>query len=234
MDEDKGVLPAKLDLATWGPNRSYGRIKSRTLKPRQADLMQSLLPRLYLDAARLKTLLAEPDLRLWLEIGFGAGEHLAAQASLHPDVRFIGCEPFLNGVGALLSHIDNEGLDNISLLPSDVRPLLSALPEACLERVFIMFPDPWPKLRHHKRRLIQAQIVDELARVMRPQGILRFATDWADYADWTLERFLAANFIWPANTPQAWLRPPVDHVTTRYEQKRLGDCEPVFFDFYKA
>ncbi|MGH6997223.1 MAG: tRNA (guanine(46)-N(7))-methyltransferase TrmB, partial [Phenylobacterium sp.] len=103
-----------------------------------------------------------------------------------------------------------------------------------LDRVFILFPDPWPKARHHKRRIVQSDMVAELARVLKPGGRLRFATDVAGYADWALERILASpDFEWPAQKADDWRIAPADHITTRYEEKRLGDCEPVFFDFIR-
>jgi len=109
------------------------------------------------------------------------------------------------------------------------------LPDACLTRVFILFPDPWPKTRHHKRRLIQADVIAELARTLKPGGRLRFATDWADYADWTLAKLtMSPEFRWVAERADDWRQPPPDHVTTRYEQKRLGDCAPVFLDFERT
>jgi tRNA (guanine-N7-)-methyltransferase len=171
---------------------------------------------------------------LWLEIGFGGGEHLAAQAQRHPDVEIIGCEPFLNGVGSLLRHIEEQDLKNVSVLGDDARPLLDRLPDACLGRVYLLFPDPWPKARHHKRRFIQPETVAAFARVLKPGGRWRFATDWADYADWGLRHAQAnPHFEWRAESPADWTRPPADHVTTRYETKGLGDCKPVFLDFVR-
>ena len=115
-----------------------------------------------------------------------------------------------------------------------MRDLIARLPAASLARVFILFPDPWPKARHHKRRLLQAELVEDLARVLKPGGRLRFATDWADYADWTLLRLRASpHFDWPAERADDWRQPPADHITTRYEEKRLGDCAPVFLDFVR-
>ena len=144
----------------------------------------------------------------------------------------LGAEPFVNGVASALRHIDEQGLANIRLRPGDARELLADLPDASLDRVFILFPDPWPKARHHKRRLIQAETVAELARVLKPGGRLRFATDWREYAAWTLERMTRSPaFSWTAERAQDWREPPADHVTTRYETKRLGDCAPVFLDF---
>lgn len=209
--------------------RSYGRIKSRPIKPRQAALLDTLLPKI---AFRADEPLAGET---WLEIGFGGGEHLAEQASRHPDVRLIGAEPFLNGVASALRHIDERGLANVRLHQGDAREVIAALPDASISRVFILFPDPWPKARHHKRRLVQPETVEELARVLKPGGRLRFATDWADYANRALETFLSDPHLrWRAERADDWRVQPADHVTTRYEEKRLGDCEPVFLDFERA
>ena len=220
-----------------GPLRSFGRIRSRPIKPRQADLLDTLLPRLALDLASPLDLGAlKPDaVEVWLEIGFGGGEHLAAQAARRGDVLLLGAEPFLNGAASALRHVNDQGLANVRLHVGDARDLLEALPEAALDRAFILFPDPWPKARHHKRRLVQPAFVDELARVLKPGGRLRFATDWADYADWALARFLAAPALtWTAETADDWRTPPADHATTRYEQKKLGDIAPVFLDFVRT
>ena len=220
----------------FGPLRSYGRLKSRPIKPRQAGLMDSLLPGLALDlSAPLDRETLKPDAaEVWLEIGFGGGEHMAAQAAMHPQALILGAEPFVNGAASAVRHIDERKLDNVRLHHGDARDLIAALPDACLERVFILFPDPWPKARHHKRRLIQPEVLSALARVLKPGGRLRFATDWADYADWTLERILGSDlFDWPAERAADWRVPPADHVTTRYEEKKLGDCAPVFLDFVR-
>lgn len=218
------------------PLRSFGRLKSRPIKPRQAALMDTLLPDIRVpqqpfDPAALMPGAAE----VWLEIGFGGGEHMAAQAARRPDVLILGAEPFLNGVASALRHIDEQGLKNVRLQDGDARALIDHLPDASLARAFILFPDPWPKARHHKRRLIQPETLVALARVLKPGATLRFATDWADYADWTLERVLASpDFKWPAERADDWRKPPADHITTRYEEKRLGDCAPVFLDFVRA
>ncbi len=217
---------------TWGPMRSFGRIKSRTLKPRQANLFDTLLPNIAVTDDSLPGILTAPE--LWLEIGFGGGEHLAGQAAAHPDVTIIGCEPFLNGVGSALRHIEDGSLGNVRILSNDARPLLDKLPDASLSRIFILFADPWPKARHNKRRFIQEETIAAFARVLKPGGQVRFATDWADYADWTLQRFIASpDFDWPAQSQADWNIPPADHLTTRYETKGLGDCKPVFLDFVR-
>lgn len=218
------------------PLRSYGRLKSRTIKPRQAALMDTLLPQLRVPAGPFDPRTLTPGLtEAWLEIGFGGGEHLAAQAGRRRDVQFIGAEPFQNGVASALRHIDEAGLSNVRLHDGDARDLLDRMPNASLARIFILFPDPWPKARHHKRRLLQADTAVELARVLQPGGRLRFASDWADYVDWSLERLIATpGLSWTADQAADWRTPPADHVTTRYEEKRLGDCAPVFLDFVKA
>lgn len=215
------------------PLRSYGRLKSRPIKPRQAALMESRLPELRIPAGAVDPAALSPAAReVWLEVGFGGGEHMAAQAARNPDVLILGAEPFHNGVASAVRHIDEQGLANVRLHDGDVRDLLGRLPAAALARVFILFPDPWPKARHHKRRLVGPGTVAELARVLRPGGRLRFASDWADYADQALEH-LTANpaFAWEARRADDWRLPPADHVTTRYEEKRLGDCAPLFLDF---
>lgn len=221
------------DKPDYGPLRSFGRIKSRTLKPRQANLFDILLPDIEATDERVAAAVASGR-EVWLEIGFGGGEHLALQAARHPDVTLIGCEPFLNGVGSALRHIDDAGLRNVLILADDARPLLDKLPDGALSRIFILFADPWPKARHNKRRFIQTETVAAFARVLKPGGVVRFATDWANYADWALERFTAnPDLDWTAERPVDWTVPPVDHITTRYETKGLGDCKPVFFDFVR-
>jgi tRNA (guanine-N7-)-methyltransferase len=218
------------------PLRSYGRLKTRTIKPRQAALMETLLPTLRPPAGPFDPLALMPGAaEAWLEIGFGGGEHMAAQAGLHPEVLIIGAEPFQNGVASALRHIDEAGLTNVRVLDGDARDLMARLPDASLSRVFILFPDPWPKARHNKRRIVQAETVAELARLLKPGGALRFASDWADYVDWSLARFIAnPAFRWTGKRAADWNAPPADHITTRYEEKRLGDCAPVFLDFVRT
>lgn len=170
-----------------------------------------------------------------LEIGFGGGEHLVAQAAAHPEARFIGVEPFLNGIASCLRHIEGAGVANVRLHQGDARDVIARLPAASLDLVYILFPDPWPKARHHKRRLIQREFLDELARVLRSGAEVRFATDWANYAGWTLERFVKHPcFTWTAETAADWRTPWAGHVTTRYEEKRLGDCPPVWLRFMRG
>ncbi len=167
-----------------------------------------------------------------LEIGFGGGEHLVAQASARPDARFIGVEPFINGVASCLRHVEEANVANVRIHNGDARDVIARLPDASLDRVYILFPDPWPKVRHHKRRLIQPDFLGELARVMKPGAELRFATDWANYAAWALEHITRdARFIWFAESAADWRAPWPGHVTTRYEAKKLGDCAPIWLRF---
>jgi tRNA (guanine-N7-)-methyltransferase len=170
-----------------------------------------------------------------LEIGFGAGEHLVAQAAAHPDARFLGVEPFLNGVAQCLARIDHTGVSNIRLHQGDARDVLARLPIASLDLVYILFPDPWPKKRHWKRRLLQPDFLAMLARVLKPGAEIRFATDWKHYAAWTLELFIRdPRFTWTAERAADWRAPWPGHVATRYEQKKLGDAAPIYLRFSRS
>jgi len=228
------------DAPAHPPLRSFGRIKSRAVKPRQAALFDTLLPSIRVpdpkagpvDPAALMPGAAE----VWLEIGFGGGEHMAAQAGRRPDVLVIGCEPFVNGVASALRHVDEGGLKNVRLHPHDGRDVVAALPDASLDRVFILFPDPWQKARHNKRRLLKPAFLAELVRALKPGGLLRFVTDWQDYADQSRALLDATDGL--TRVPDAGAGPedrtaPADHVVTRYEEKKLGDCAPVFLDYVR-
>ena len=147
----------------------------------------------------------------------------------------IGCEPFLNGVGSALRHVDERGLKNVRLHADDARDVMTALPDASLDRVMILFPDPWHKARHNKRRLVQDETAAEIARLLKPGGRLRFVTDWKDYADWALERFeRTPGLEWQAERADDWREAPADHVVTRYEEKKLGDTPPIFLEFTRV
>lgn len=156
-------------------------------------------------------------------MGFGGGEHLAAQAEQNPRTGFVGCEPFTNGVAKLLTQMKTRNLDNVRVVPDDARDVLARLPDACLSTVFVLFPDPWPKLRHHKRRFIQVETLHQIARVLKRGGELRLATDHMDYATWALVHLMRdLRFEWSARTAADWRARPEDWVPTRYEQKALG------------
>lgn len=209
--------------------RSFGRRKGRNLRGGKQELFDTLLPKLQISISEVKNLKLKAP--IWLEIGFGGGEHLAHQAELYPDVQFIGCEPYVNGIASLLYHIDEAGLKNIRIYSDDARDLVAALPDNSLERVFVLYPDPWPKKRHNKRRIISAEFLDELTRVMKSGAELRLATDSSDYATWMLERLLAnKNFKWTAKTCNDWLKPPPNWIATRYEQKALAGM-PTYLNF---
>jgi tRNA (guanine-N7-)-methyltransferase len=221
--------------------RVYGRRRGRTLKGKASELYETGLealtvklpaPGTALDPAAL---FAAPPTGIWLEIGFGGGEHLATQAERRPDALMIGVEPFLNGVASALRHIDERGLANVRIVQGDARDIVGRLPDSSLDRIFILFPDPWPKTRHHKRRLMQPDFIADLARASRPGARLGFATDWRDYAAWTLERMSAQSaWAWTAQGPTDWRSQPADHATTRYEQKALGDTAPIFLNFLRV
>lgn len=226
------------DLDAMPQPRLYGRRKGRPLRVRKAALMQTLLPQLQLTLPESGQ--TDPAVwfnfaprEIWLEIGFGGGEHLAAQAAQHPDIAMVGCEPFANGVASLLDHIERENLRSIRIYPGDARLLLAALPNACLSRIYILFADPWPKKRHAERRFVQQDSLQEVARVLRPGGWLRLATDDPTLQDWTTEQLaLATNFIPdPGISPQR----PADWIVTRYEEKALAAGRtPIYYGFRRT
>lgn len=171
---------------------------------------------------------------LFLEIGFGGGEHVAHMAALYPQVGIIGCETYINGVGDALKHIKEKKLSNIRLFTQDARLLIETLPDACMDKIFILYPDPWPKTRHHKRRIISPQFLDSLARIMKLSAILRLATDHADYCTWMLECLLShKDFAWNAQQCSDWLSPWPDYTPTRYEKKALAGI-PTYLEFTRV
>ncbi len=205
--------------------RLYGRQRGHRLRAGQAGLVADLLPQLLVPTNKQNLdplTLFEEARQVWLEIGFGAGEHVAYQAEAHPHVGLIGCEPYLNGVAKLLTHIERERLSNVRVLQGDARDLLDCLAPATISRAFLLFPDPWPKTRHHKRRFISAETLDQLARVLTPGALFRVATDIPDYSRWILERFCAHGaFEWQADSPKDWRERVHDWPETRYEVKAL-------------
>ncbi len=170
---------------------------------------------------------------VWLEIGYGGGEHLAAQAEAHRSVGFIGCEFFTNGIAKLLSRIEERELDNVRLYDGDAHAVLKALAPAAIDRAFLLFPDPWPKTRHHKRRFVQTAMLDDLARVMKSGGLFRVATDIPDYVRWTLIHLTDhPHFRWCDETPADWRHRKPDWPPTRYEQKALREGRvPTYLSF---
>ena len=211
------------------PLRSYGRRKAKPLSARKERLIGELLPRLRLDLntrppTPLTKLFVTPVDDVWLEIGFGSGEHLLWLGEHHRDVGFIGCEPFINGLGTLLGTIEDRGIETIRVHDGDARDVLAWLPNRSIGRIFLLFPDPWPKKRQLKRRLLCADTLAELARVLRPGGEFRFASDNPDYAAQAL--LLARQsgaFTWTVECAADWRERPADWPETRYERKALGD-----------
>jgi len=204
----------------------FGRRKGKKLRAGQDHLIQNLLPAIrVIPGSPPSSQFPNPQAReTWLEIGFGGGEHLAAQARTHRDVNIIGCEPFVNGMAKLLATIEHEKLDNIRLWDDDVTKLLPTLPDACFDRVYILYPDPWPKRRQRKRRLVSDEMLGELARVMKPGGELRFASDIDDYIGWVLARVLRSpDFRWTATRADDWRIPYEGWPGTRYEAKAIRE-----------
>jgi tRNA (guanine-N7-)-methyltransferase len=215
----------------------YGRRKGPKLSAHQQQLLDNLLPEFELrlnPAADPRTYFSEPVEDVWLEVGFGGGEHLIWQAQHRPNVGLIGAEPYVNGVVKLLSKLEGSQTRNMRIYSDDARDILAALPDESLGRVFVLFPDPWPKTRHHKRRFIQMDTLDALSRVMKADAELRFASDDAGYVEWALERLIAhPAFEWIASQPSDWQIRPRDWPPTRYEAKQLHG-KPVFLRFRRA
>ena len=216
------------------PLRSFGRRRARKLSPRQAALLDGGLRSFALDLAQpapqpLTDLFANAR-DVWLEIGFGGGEHLLWQAGHNRDIGFIACEPFIDGVVKVIDRAEAAQLENIRLHADDVRDVLPWLPAASIARAFVLFPDPWPKKRHIKRRLVNAELLGQLARILRPGGELRLATDIPDYARAMLLAVRQEqSFRWFARQPEDWRQRPADWPETRYEQKAVREGRKRYF-----
>jgi len=233
--------PAKNPAKNPGAERLYGRRRGHKLRLGQQVLLTEALPPLRVGLDRLAGLgprgvFAAPVTEAWLEIGFGGGEHLAAQAAAHPGIGLIGCEVYENGIVTLLAALDRRvaagspPLDNLRLMVEDARLVLDALPAASIDRVFVLFPDPWRKVRHHKRRLISRSTLDRLAVVMADGGELRLATDHVDYLHQMLSLApVHPDFEWLARGPRDWRRRPEDWPETRYERKGIAAGRPPTF-----
>jgi tRNA (guanine-N7-)-methyltransferase len=222
----------------------YGRRKGKTLRKSQIDYMsdlERLAPanigfdnnpeRTPIDPCQL----FGDNRDLWLEIGFGGGEHMVHQAASNPDVGVIGCEPYINGVATLLGKIRKSGVTNVSVHPGDARDMMEVLPEASISQAFLLYPDPWPKKRHHRRRFVNAEFLDPLAKVLKSGAIFRVATDIEDYVRQTLEQMTnRSDFEWLAEGPDDWQKPWADWYSTRYEQKALREGrKPHYLTFAK-
>ena len=215
------------------PHRNfYGRLKGKTLKQSQKAYLDedlgTLSPGLVdWESNPERTPLDLPALfggrDVWLEIGFGGGEHLVHQARENPGVGIIGAELYINGVAMLLGKIRRAGVDNLAVHPGDARDLMDVLPDQSISRAFLLYPDPWPKARHHRRRFVTPEHLGPLARVMKPGAMLRVATDIPDYVRQTLQEVPRAGFEWSAERADDWRLPWGDWISTRYEQKALRE-----------
>ncbi len=215
----------------------HGRRKGKKLGVGHTRLLRDLAPTLTFDAAAPipdpAALFGGRPGPVWLEIGFGGGEHLVAAARRHPEVNLIGCESFLNGIAKALELIEADGLGNIRLHDGDARNVIEALPSGAVGRVYLLYPDPWPKRRQHKRRFVSDETLARLARIMGPGAELRVATDSDDYAGWILARVLASpHFTWTAAAAKDWQEPWDSWPGTRYEAKaKAAGRRPVYLTF---
>ncbi|MHA3914440.1 tRNA (guanosine(46)-N7)-methyltransferase TrmB [Halovulum sp. GXIMD14793] len=221
----------------------YGRRKGKPLRPAQRGHLQDTLPAIRLEnVSRTENPERHPldlsalfgDRPVWLEIGFGSGEHLLHIAGLQPDVNFIGCEPFLNGVAKLTAGVARHELDNVRVHPGDARDLLDVLPIASVQRVYLLYPDPWPKRRHHRRRFMNTAQIDQVSRVLARGGELRLATDIGDYVRQALTVMQPRpDFEWLAGSPSDWRQPWADWLPTRYETKAKRAGRPAHYLIWK-
>lgn len=221
----------------------YGRRRGHKLSPRRRRLMETLLPEVGISLEGVADETLAPAALFpskiddyWLEIGFGKGEHLAWQAARNPDIGFIGCDPFIDGVAGLLARIEEEGFANIRVYPEDARPFLRALKAGSIGRVFLIHPDPWPKRRHAKRRFVNQTNLDQLARIMKPRAELRISSDHAVFIAWTLlEMQNRKDFRWTAERAADWREAPAGWPETRYRAKARAERRaPAYLTFVRA
>lgn len=215
----------------------YGRRQGHKLHPRQAALVEKHLPYLRVPQTPFTPMDVfgfQPEF-VALEIGFGGGEHLARKAAQFPRAGYIGCEPFINGVAKLLMEIEAQSLKNIRIHDNDARDLMECLPDGCLHQIYLLYPDPWPKTRHHKRRFISPENLSQFFRLLKPGGQLMVASDIPHYIMWTLSHIRDhGGFAWKAEVADDWRQAPEGWQATRYEQKAL--CEgrtPTYLHFLR-
>jgi len=217
----------------------YGRRQGRGLRRGQQKLILSLLPKLQINLNSGEQIVpanyfGDPIEKIWLEIGFGGGEHLICKAASNPNIGLIGCEPFLNGIAKVLRQVKERELSNIRIFCEDARLLIERLPERSIDKVFILFPDPWPKARHHKRRIISGEVINQLARVLDDGAELRIATDEPGYLEWILWHFNNhPGFAWNVRKPAECRHNPEDWPTTRYQKKAIVAGRDCVFLSYK-
>ena len=221
----------------------YGRFRGKTIRASQKDYLENDLDALSPgpidwdinpDRVKLDPAAIFDGKDIWLEIGFGGGEHLVAMAERYPEIGLIGCEPFINGVAMLLGKIRKADVENLKVHPGDVRDLFDVMPDAAISKAFLNYPDPWPKARHHRRRFVTAEHLDPLFRVLKPGAEFRVATDIPDYVRQTLEEVPKAGFVLETALPDGMNTPWDDWVSTRYEQKALREGrDPHYLTFRK-
>jgi tRNA (guanine-N7-)-methyltransferase len=223
----------------------YGRTKGKGMRERQERYIEEDLAKLAPSGvtwddnpdrtlANYKNWFGD-DRPVWLEVGFGGGEHMVHQAVLNPDIGIIGCEPYINGVAMLLGKIRDAGCSNIKVHAGDARDMMDVLPEGSVDRAFLLYPDPWPKKRHHRRRFVTPEHLEPLAKCLKQGAIFRIATDIEDYVRQALEEVLAnGQFEWLAEGPEDWRKPWSDWISTRYEVKALREGRtPHYLTFRK-
>jgi len=219
-----------------GTRRLYGRAVGKPLSAKQAGLVENLLPQIRVpDAPANPIKFTEGFDETWLEIGFGGGEHLLHMARLYPQIGIIGIEPFLNGIAKVLTGVDSDNLKNLSLHHGDARDVMDRMPDACMDKIFVLFPDPWPKTRHFKRRILTRPFIANIKRLLKPGGEFRFASDIISYVDWTLERVMDdGGFEFTPQSANDWREPPSDWSGTRYEAKAFREGRTChYFEFIK-
>ncbi|WP_432450507.1 tRNA (guanine(46)-N(7))-methyltransferase TrmB [Aliiroseovarius marinus] len=230
MTQDDASQNKHRSGAPW--RNFYGRLKGKGLRDSQKTYLDEDLAALSPGAVGwdenpdrtpldLKALFG--DKPVWLETGFGGGEHMVHQAATYPDIGIIGCEPYINGVAMLLGKIRDAGCENVAVHPGDVRDLFDVLPAESIDKAFLLYPDPWPKKRHHRRRFVTPEYLEPFHRVLKPGAEFRVATDIPDYVRQTLEEVPRAGFEWLGERAEDWRRPWSDWISTRYEQKALRE-----------
>jgi len=245
MSDDKHPGKDSGRHASGAPWRNfYGRFKGKGLRASQEVYLDEDLAALSpgkvgweenpeRENLNLEALFGGKD--VWLEVGFGGGEHMVHQAVQNPDVGIIGCEPYINGVAMLLGKIREAGAENIKVHPGDARDMFDVLPDRSLSRAFLLYPDPWPKKRHHRRRFVTPEHLEPLSRKLKPGAIFRVATDIEDYVRQTLEQVPRHGFEWLAEKPEDWREPWSDWISTRYEQKAFREGRtPHYLTFRKT
>ena len=218
--------------------RSFGRVQGRRLRKEQIHLIENVLPKVAVshDVEEIKFSFDQSVQKLCLEVGFGGGEHLAQYAKENPDTGCIGCEPFINGVSRLLKYIDEDNIPNVRVFHGDARLMLAKTPDSTFDKIFLLFPDPWPKSRHHKKRIVNDKMLLEFARVLKKGGVLEIATDHVEYADWIAEHLERCEKLAETDvTKDSRKTAPTDWIRTRYQEK--GEEEgrgATFFNFVKS